>query len=51
MKGRRRASRSVAWTLAFGQPEDRTPTEVRFRGQTGKHFFILSFTGFGPNPT
>jgi hypothetical protein len=24
---RRRASReSVAWTLAFGQPEDRTPT-------------------------
>jgi hypothetical protein len=27
MKDRRRASRdSMAWTLAFGQPEDRTPT-------------------------
>jgi len=27
MKDRRRAGReSVAWTLAFGQPEDRTPT-------------------------
>ena len=27
MKDRRRASReSVVWTLAFGQPEDRTPT-------------------------
>jgi hypothetical protein len=26
-KDRRRASReSMAWTLAFGQPEDRTPT-------------------------
>ena len=26
MKDRRRASReSMAWTLAFGQPEDRTP--------------------------
>jgi hypothetical protein len=27
MKGRRRASREfVVWTLAFGQPDDRTPT-------------------------
>jgi hypothetical protein len=27
MKDRRRASREcMAWTLAFGQPEDRTPT-------------------------
>ena len=27
MKDRRRAGReSLAWTLAFGQPEDRTPT-------------------------
>src|SRR6516225_7887735 len=33
----------------------RTPltrrSDVRFRGQTGKHFLILSFTGFDPNRT
>src|SRR6516225_9325365 len=33
----------------------RTPltrrSDVRFRGQTGKHFPILSFTGFDPNRT
>ena len=38
MKDRRRASReSVAWTLAFGQPEERTPTHGRGepRGRDG----------------
>jgi hypothetical protein len=35
MKDRRRASReSVAWTLAFGQPEDRTPTHSYERRAT-----------------